>query len=264
MRALFSALPSVNVITAAVMGSLICGWLVVLALACARRLHYLRVHGPNARLRHAAQLLQIHPAEVLARRRAPPLYDEAMATSRPYDEVMERRRAEAEAGDVESGGQSDSGPSPLPSQSLEIVEEVEEEIESDEESLTMTQDGVQWRRNSQPKYTRTVSPDTESLQKSDEEDSSVIDDSQDTAESSVDDCVQEVLAAAEIHHTQGSSQDNDKETDTTSNHQETDNDTGLDTHTSKNTEDTAKDTEDEHMVDIAEDGTNTDEDLLIP
>ena len=184
-----------NVITAAVMGSIICGWLVVLALACARRLHFIRIHGPAAAaalyggggdLGSSTMQIQDH---IFARCSAPPLYDVAMATSRPFHEAQRdlelqrqrRQREEGEAADVESGHESSSGGSAPPSYTespatvtimppgyavsqLDVVEEEDEESEDD---VTMSQYGVHWRR-SQPN--RTSSSLDSSYLKSDDSD----------------------------------------------------------------------------------------------
>ncbi|KAK3085607.1 hypothetical protein FSP39_006043 [Pinctada imbricata] len=72
------------IIIAAVVGSLVCGLLLVVALGCTCKLYNLRMHqhhGP----RHETPLSRLY-AEFL-RRRAPPTYHEAMLTSRPYEEV---------------------------------------------------------------------------------------------------------------------------------------------------------------------------------
>lgn len=73
-------------ITAAVVGALSCSLLLVVALGCTCHLHAMRMReimGSN----YVSPLSRVEQ-EIWARQSAPPLYDEAMETSRPYDEMV--------------------------------------------------------------------------------------------------------------------------------------------------------------------------------
>lgn len=74
-----------KIVIAAVIGSLCCGLLLVIAAGAVCRLQAVRALM-NPRSRHISPITAIQE-ELLARLSAPPLYDEAMVTSRPYDEV---------------------------------------------------------------------------------------------------------------------------------------------------------------------------------
>ena len=75
-----------KVITAAVIGSLICGLLLVIALGCTCKLYALRLHEAHASMRFTTPIARL-TEEMFARRLAPPPYNEAMLTSRPFDEA---------------------------------------------------------------------------------------------------------------------------------------------------------------------------------
>lgn len=77
-------LPS-KIVIAAVVGSLCCGLLLVIAAGSVCRLHAVR-SLMGSRSHHISPITAIQE-ELLARLSAPPLYDEAMVTSRPYEEV---------------------------------------------------------------------------------------------------------------------------------------------------------------------------------
>lgn len=80
----FFSVPS-KIVIAAVIGSLCCGLLLVIAAGAVCRLQAVRALM-NPRSRHISPITAIQE-ELMARLSAPPLYDEAMITSRPYDEV---------------------------------------------------------------------------------------------------------------------------------------------------------------------------------
>lgn len=77
-----------KVITAAVIGSLICGLLLVIALGCTCKLYALRLHEAHANLRYSTPISRM-TEEIFARRLAPPPYNEAMLTSRPFEEAYQ-------------------------------------------------------------------------------------------------------------------------------------------------------------------------------
>lgn len=74
-----------KIVIAAVVGSLCCGLLLVIAAGSVCRLHAVR-SLMGSRSHHISPITAIQE-ELLARLSAPPLYDEAMVTSRPYEEV---------------------------------------------------------------------------------------------------------------------------------------------------------------------------------
>lgn len=74
-----------RVIIAAVIGSLICALLLVVAMGCTCKLYALRMHEQYGGPRHDTPVSRI-TAELM-RRQAPPPYHEAMVSSRPFDEV---------------------------------------------------------------------------------------------------------------------------------------------------------------------------------
>ena len=81
-------------ITAAVIGSLICGLLLVIALGCTCKLYALRLQEHQRILQQSTPISRIQES-IYARRMAPPTYLEAMATSRPFDE-MQREAAQSQ------------------------------------------------------------------------------------------------------------------------------------------------------------------------
>ena len=74
-------------ITAAVVGSQICALLLVIALGCTCRLYALRMREQRTLLHQATSPLMRLQEEIYARRLAPPPYNEAMLTSRPFEEA---------------------------------------------------------------------------------------------------------------------------------------------------------------------------------
>ncbi|KAK6178161.1 hypothetical protein SNE40_012974 [Patella caerulea] len=76
-----------RVIIAAVVGSLICSLLLVVALGCTCKLYLLRTRD-HCRQRHSTPLSRLQ-VELMGRRAPPPSYNEAMLTSRPYEEVRQ-------------------------------------------------------------------------------------------------------------------------------------------------------------------------------
>ncbi|ESO90309.1 hypothetical protein LOTGIDRAFT_233824 [Lottia gigantea] len=76
-----------RVIIAAVVGSLICSLLLVVALGCTCRLYIFRTRD-SCRQRHSTPLSRLQ-VEIMGRRPPPPSYNEAMLTSRPYEEVRQ-------------------------------------------------------------------------------------------------------------------------------------------------------------------------------
>ena len=91
--------PSTKVITAAVIGSLICGLLLLIALGCTCKLYALRLQEHQRILQQSTPISRIQEG-IYARRMAPPPYLEAMATSRPFDEMQR----EASQGQEQSSG----------------------------------------------------------------------------------------------------------------------------------------------------------------
>ncbi|KAL3860111.1 hypothetical protein ACJMK2_010279 [Sinanodonta woodiana] len=75
-----------RVIIAAIAGSMTCGILLVILLGCACKLYHLRVMERNGGPHHSTPMSRLYAQ--FMQRRAPPPYHEAMATSRPYDEVQ--------------------------------------------------------------------------------------------------------------------------------------------------------------------------------
>ena len=74
-------------IAAAVIGSLICGLLLVIAVGCTCKLYAVRFnYNQHSSNNNTSAITEIQWA-TRARRSAPPLYDDAMRTSRPFDEV---------------------------------------------------------------------------------------------------------------------------------------------------------------------------------
>lgn len=76
-----------KVITAAVIGSLICGLLLVIALGCTCKLYALRLQEQHGLHRTSTPVSRIQD-EIFALHLAPPPYAEAMVTSRPFEEVQ--------------------------------------------------------------------------------------------------------------------------------------------------------------------------------
>lgn len=74
-------------ITAAVVGSQICALLLVIALGCTCRLYALRMREQHSLVNQATSPLMRLQEEIYARRLAPPPYNEAMLTSRPFEEA---------------------------------------------------------------------------------------------------------------------------------------------------------------------------------
>ncbi|XP_074644374.1 low-density lipoprotein receptor-related protein 3-like isoform X2 [Tubulanus polymorphus] len=103
-----TAVPSVRVILAAVVGSLICGLVLVIALGCTIKLFALRLHENGSGFDTPMSRLQ---AEFM-RIPAPPPYHEAMRSSRPFEEVMAQIRA-ARLQRGGSGGAAAGGVNPL-------------------------------------------------------------------------------------------------------------------------------------------------------
>ncbi|XP_013394997.1 low-density lipoprotein receptor-related protein 3 isoform X1 [Lingula anatina] len=89
-----SSLPSLRVIIAAVIGSLICGLLLVIALGCTCKLYALRMNEHYG-TRNETPMTRLQ--ELFNARPPPPNYDRAMVTSRPYDEVQQEMRAQLQA-----------------------------------------------------------------------------------------------------------------------------------------------------------------------
>lgn len=97
-------------------GSLCCGLLLAIALGIARRFYILRVRMTSdnyqSTRRHQSIVTAIED-HIFASRSAPPLYNEAMETSRPYEEyrqeVMRRRQQQQNQQQVQrsSGAASD-------------------------------------------------------------------------------------------------------------------------------------------------------------
>ena len=85
MSLLLFSVTSVKVVTAAVIGTLCCALLLVVALGCLCKLYNLRLQDQSL------QGLMWHPSaeQALARALAPPPYMEAMLTSRNYEEVQQ-------------------------------------------------------------------------------------------------------------------------------------------------------------------------------
>ena len=81
-----SSEPSVRVITAAVVGSLICGLLLVIALGCTCKLYALRLQEAQGGPRFETPMSRLQ--EEFMRRQAPPPYNEAMRSSRPFEEAQ--------------------------------------------------------------------------------------------------------------------------------------------------------------------------------
>ena len=121
---LFIVEPSTKVITAAVIGSLICGSLLVIALGCTCKLYALRLQEHYRILEQSTPISRIQEG-IHARRMAPPPYLEAMATSRPFDEIQRealqnqrqqngrrsrRGRRRSTQGSHDNGGRGVSGP----------------------------------------------------------------------------------------------------------------------------------------------------------
>ncbi|XP_059177725.1 uncharacterized protein LOC131957037 isoform X2 [Physella acuta] len=79
-------LSSPRVIVAAVVGSLVCSLLLVVALGCVCKVYNIRMHNLRAGTRHETPLTR-QLAEMFHHRAPPPPYHEAMLTSRPYDEA---------------------------------------------------------------------------------------------------------------------------------------------------------------------------------
>ena len=89
--------PSLKVIAAAVIGSLICGLLLVIAVGCTCKLYAIRFNYNQAgSSSHSSPITDVQRA-IRARRMAPPPYDEAMLTSRPFDEVAAEVRSQLQA-----------------------------------------------------------------------------------------------------------------------------------------------------------------------
>lgn len=76
-----------KVIIAAVVGSLVCSLLLVMALGCACKVYSMR-HPPQRRSPRFDTPLSRLQAEMFRRRAPPPPYHEAMLTSRPYEEAV--------------------------------------------------------------------------------------------------------------------------------------------------------------------------------
>ena len=83
-------------ITAAVIGSLICGLLLVIALGCTCKLYALRLQEHQRILQQSTPISRIQES-IYARRMAPPTYLEAMATSRPFDEMQREAQNQGQA-----------------------------------------------------------------------------------------------------------------------------------------------------------------------
>lgn len=81
--------PSIRVILAAVVGSLICGLLLVVALGCTLHMFQIRIHEQNGP--HFDTPMSRIQAELM-RRQAPPTYNEAMQTSLPFREMISQMR----------------------------------------------------------------------------------------------------------------------------------------------------------------------------
>lgn len=77
---------SPRVIVAAVVGSLVCSLLLVVALGCVCKVYNIRMHNLRAGTHHETPLTR-QLAEMFHHRAPPPPYHEAMLTSRPYDEA---------------------------------------------------------------------------------------------------------------------------------------------------------------------------------
>ncbi|XP_064640681.1 low-density lipoprotein receptor-related protein 12-like [Lineus longissimus] len=101
---LYCAVPSVRVILAAVVGSLVCALLLVIAIGCIIRLFSVRFHEHHGGSRYETPMSRIQ-AEFM-RRQAPPTYTEAMRTSRPFSEFIASVRS---AGNHLRGNRSRSG-----------------------------------------------------------------------------------------------------------------------------------------------------------
>ena len=76
-----------KVITAAVIGSLICGLLLVIAIGCTCKLYALRLHEAHVSSRISTPISRL-TEELFARRLAPPTYSEAMLTSRSFEDAQ--------------------------------------------------------------------------------------------------------------------------------------------------------------------------------
>ncbi|CAL1539982.1 unnamed protein product [Lymnaea stagnalis] len=81
-----SSLSSPRVIVAAVVGSLICSLLLVVALGCVCKVYNMRIQSLRGLPRHETPLSR-QLAEMFHHRAPPPPYHEAMLTSRPFDEA---------------------------------------------------------------------------------------------------------------------------------------------------------------------------------
>ncbi|CAH1779480.1 unnamed protein product [Owenia fusiformis] len=82
-----SGMPSVRVITAAVVGSLVCCLLLVIAFGCTCKLYAMRLQEQHGGPRYQSPLTR-YQIMAFNQRPVPPTYDEAMQNSRSFDDVQ--------------------------------------------------------------------------------------------------------------------------------------------------------------------------------